>query len=191
MTRSRKSRKPGAAPMSAPSKEDKRKLLEPSNKKPKKHKGKVSGNRQQEAVKKPIQSSDNQANKDPRIGSKKPIVLTKTPKVAEQPVVKTPAKSSPIAPIRVVDNTQALEEELFAIEDDQSLQDIISKQEQEKALTADEVDFFNEKMTRHQELTEKLGWDNDDEPEVEQKKTDNDENALWDKLDNNSFSDFD
>ncbi len=52
-------------------------------------------------------------------------------------------------------------------------------------------------MDRHQELREQLGWsDDEDEPEASEQSgrtkntKDIDEDALWDKLDNSTFSDF-
>lgn len=188
MTRKRKSRNPGRAPVVA-SKEDKKKLDATSDKKPKKLKGKKPGSRQVEGKKQTSKSSTASANQDPRIGSKKPIVLTKNPS-AKAPVTKKASTKSPaIAPIKVIDNNKALEQELYAIEDDSQLQEIIDKQEQEIALSHEEVDYFNEKMERHQQLRELLGWD-DDEDDDDQPNQVSDEDALWDKLDNNHLADY-
>lgn len=197
MTRHKKSRKPGVAPRSS-IKEDKKKTVEIADKKPKKFKGKAAGNRQQEAVNKHQKGQASTSQKDPRIGSKTPIVLTTNPSQEKAPALKAKAKNSPIAAVKVIDNNAALEQELYAIEDDEKLQDILNKQELDQPLSKDEVAYFNEKMDRHQELREQLGWsDDEDEPEASEQSgrtkntKDIDEDALWDKLDNSTFSDFD
>ncbi len=88
----------------------------------------------------------------------------------------------------MVDNNQNLLDELHAIEDDQLLQDIMTKQEQEIQLTEKEIDYFNNNMDRHQALRTELGIDDEDDTEASQEFTS--EEALWDKLDNNDFSEF-
>jgi len=192
MTRKKKSRKPGVAPVSA-SKDDKKKALLTTDKKPKKHKGKKSGNRQQEAVKKTKQTNVTSVKKDARIGSKKPIELKKLVTEPAKQTKTSSTKPSSIAAVHIIEsdtieNKEALEQEIFAIEDDNTLQAIIDKQEQELPLTESEVDYFNEKMDRHQELKEQLGWNDEEATEIEPKDTD--EDALWDKLDSTDFSEF-
>ncbi len=195
MARTKKSRKPGGAPTAKPklSKVE----LASVEKRLRKKKGKKPGNRQQEAMlnKTPDQQSDK--HRDPRIGSKTPIDLggagvqtkNKPSKVAKP-------KQDPIAAIRVaneiVDQSAVqqltLAEELERIEADETLQTILEKQEEELALTEQEVDYFNEMMERHQQLSEKL--DKEEEPEDETSNTDVvSEEELWDKLDNSSLPD--
>ena len=191
MSRTKKSRKPSFAPTSAP-KEDKKKTVILSDKKPKKKNGKQSGNRQKEAFESSQTSGNNNQPKDPRIGSKKPIDLG-VPVRAVTNVKKAKAnKKTPIAAIREVDNNDALEQEIYAIEDDSQLQAILAKQDDDIALTEAEVDFFNEKMTRHEELRQALGWNDDEEDETANNTMNGeiDEDALWDKLDKPDMSDF-
>ncbi|WP_206482967.1 Der GTPase-activating protein YihI [Thalassotalea sp. G2M2-11] len=187
MTRKKKSRKPGVAPVSA-KKDDKTSISH--DKKPKKHKGKKSGSRQLEASNKKQTSDTSASKKDPRIGSQKPIVLTKATQPQNKSVKAAKTPENKVAPIKVVDNSEALKQELYAIEDDQQLQSIIAKQEQEIALTEQEVDYFNEKMDRHQWLTTQLGWDEEEDITEAAPKSDTDEDALWDKLDNNHLTDY-
>jgi len=191
MTRHRKSRKPGVAPSSAP-KEDKKKQIEVSDKKPKKLKGKKPGNRQQEAQQKTRTHGAVNSAKDPRIGNKTPIVLTKNPTKAQQTIKLDKKTNITLPSVKVIDNTDALEEELYAIEADEKLQEIIDKQEVETSLTSEEVDYFNEKMDRHQTLRTKLGWDDDTEEEddIKSKTGSDDDDMLWDKLDNAKFSEY-
>jgi len=192
MTRKKKSRKPSAAPTRL-SKQEKQQLADLKDKKPKKLKGKRPGNKQQEARENSNAPQQEQRKKDPRIGSKKPIVLGKTQNQASA-VAKSKPKSvaSPrVAPIREVenlDNTAELNEELRNIEQDESLQVILSKQEQDLVLTEQEIDYFNQLMDRHQTISEKLGLTDDDEEDNRESSKDDD--ALWDTLDKQDFSDY-
>lgn len=194
MSRIKKSRKPSFVPTNA-TKDDKKKEVVVADRKPKKKNGKQSGNRQKEAIQVKQSSNGNNKAKDPRIGSKKPIDLGKPAVTAVVEKAKK-TKKVPIAPIREVTSEshddEALKQELYAIEDDTQLQNILAKQEDEIALTEAEVDFFNEKMARHEELRQALGWDDDeDEDVIVQKKSGIiDEEALWDKLDKPDLSDF-
>jgi ribosome assembly protein YihI (activator of Der GTPase) len=194
MARTKKSRKPGGAPTAKP----KLSKVELANveKRLRKKNGNKPGNRQQEAMltNNPVQQSDK--HKDPRIGNKTPIDLGGSAvqdKKKPATVVKT--KQDPIAAIRVVNAEQeqnAAEEivdiaqELENIEADERLQTILAKQEQELSLTEEEVDYFNDLMDRHQQLSAKL--DEDEEPEDEATNVDGvSEEDLWDKLDNSSL----
>ena len=65
------------------------------------------------------------------------------------------------------------------------------KQEDELALTEQEVDYFNSMMERHQLLTEQMGIDEEtDDTDTPASKSSEDD--LWDKLDNarDDFSQF-
>lgn len=193
MSRIKKSRKPGVGKRETISEVDKKQIA-PAPRKPKKKVGKPAGNRQKEAFTSATQNQPNNAKKDPRVGSKKLIDLT--PKVAPKPVQKPKKeKSSPIAAIRVAESValseNELEDELYAIEDDQQLQNILALQEEDKTLTEEQIEYFNAKMDRHQEIRELLGW-NDDELEDEEDlhKAKNSEDDLWDSLDKTDLSDY-
>jgi ribosome assembly protein YihI (activator of Der GTPase) len=206
MSRTKKSRTPVATPTRTP-REKKSEMAEAPEKRSRKHKGKVSGNRQKEAyVQKDEQASV--ANKDPRLGNKKPIDLMKAqaPVKAPKPArksevdtilpnkankkVKTKAEHSPIAAIRQVELSaeEKLADELDAIEQDERLLAIIGKQDDEIDLSENEVDYFNDKMDRHQELREALGLDDEEEYEEDDNNTSSVD--AWDKLDNSDLSDF-
>lgn len=194
MSRSKKSRKPGRGSIGAV-KEEKPKFVEPTPKRAKKTSGNKAGNRQQEATAQQDNKQNNPANRDPRIGNKTPIVLVKKPTKAERAENKpTPAKTkpSPIAAIRMVEpevTEVTLAQELQAIEDDTLLQTLLVKEEDDIALTEEEVDYYNEKMERHEQLRDLLGLDDEDDEE-EESTTKNSEDDLWDKLDKNDLSDF-
>ncbi len=196
MSRSKKSRKPGSAPTAKPKLS--KKELEQVEKRIKKSTGKKAGNRQQEAKPKATQAMT-LPKKDPRIGSKKLIVLGK--ENPPQNLVKpNKIKPTPIATVQTIDTTAeqqlsvdhlALTVELEALEQDLTLQKILLKQEQEAELSSAEIDYFNEKMQRHQEIYTALGWD-DNEEEQDSKNTSSQlsEDDLWDKLDNNDLFKF-
>ena len=208
MSRTKKSRTPSTTPPRAP-KEKKNAVAEAPEKRSRKHKGKVSGNRQKEAyVQKDEQASV--ANKDPRLGNKKPIDLTKSQKAVKAPKPakksdqasilsahtskkgKTKPEHSPIAAIRQIESSseEKLADELDAIEQDERLLAIIAKQDDEIDLSENEVDYFNDKMDRHQELREALGLDDEDEDYEEEDKSNASSVDVWDKLDNSDLSDF-
>ncbi len=194
MSRSKKSRKQGSGSIGAV-KDDKKKVVVPVDRKPKKKNGKESGNRQKEAFDAGKNAQAQTERKDPRIGSKKPIDLGGPVKTAVQPFkAKSKAKvdTSPIAAIRVVEADTSLEQELYAIEDDSRLQNILAQQEEENELSNEDVDYFNEKMERHQQLRDLLGLDDDEEEDESPatSKTKNSEDDLWDKFDNSDLSEF-
>jgi len=193
MSRTKKSRTPSAAKRDV-IKETSKTVLAPVTKRPKQKNGKEPGNRQKEAFAHNNKTQGNGAPKDPRIGSKTLIDLT--PQSA--PKVNKPRKEkpSPIAAIKAVEHvavisspSTALEDELYAIEDDAQLQQILALQEDDTELNEEQINYFNQKMERHQELRELLGWndeDDDDEDETDNKSEDD----LWDTLDNNDLSKF-
>lgn len=190
MSRTKKSRKPASAPTAKP-KLSKQELAN-VEKRVRKKTGKQSGNRQQEAYAKKTNTQGSQAKKDPRIGSKTPIALGKLTEKAQKKVVqKQPKDMSPIAAIRPVsshiDETSP-QQALAQIEQDEQLQVILAKQEDDVALTEQEVDYYNSMMERHQALSEALGLD--DEEQVESAEQSLSEDDLWDKLDSD-FSEFD
>ena len=201
MSRSKKSRKPGGAPTAKP-KLSKQELAN-VEKRTRKTTGKVAGNRQKEAMPEQTDSNQQGANKDPRLGNKTPIVLgkiiTKAEKAKQAKAKQASQKSAPIASIRFVEDTVventvvelSPEQELDAIEQDETLQSILAKQEDDIALTEQEVDYYNDKMERHQVLSAELGLDEDDDASDsdESNSSDSEEN-LWDKLDRPNFSNF-
>jgi ribosome assembly protein YihI (activator of Der GTPase) len=190
MTRQKKSRKQGSG-SSGPKKLEKAEQLALKEKRVRKKSGKVAGSRQQEHI---SANDKNQQNtvKDPRIGSKKPIVLIKTAKVDEK--IK-PKKQSEIAEIRVVEKApeeNSLATQLAMIEQDSLLLDILEKQDEGIELSEQEVEHFNKLMERHEIISERLAaQDNDDvEEEISSKTLSEDE--LFDKFNNSDFiSDFD
>jgi len=192
MSRTKKSRKPGVGKREV-IKDTAKTVVAPHAKKPKKKTGKQAGNRQQEAFATKKQTQKTNTPKDPRVGSKTPIDLTpvNTPKV-QQPRKEKP---SPIAAIKVIEpvvsSSTLLEDELYAIEADTQLQEILALQEDDVTLNEVQIDYFNSKMERHQELRELLGWNDEDEDDEDDLiNSTKSEDDLWDSLDNNDLSKF-
>ncbi|MDO6488526.1 Der GTPase-activating protein YihI [Colwellia sp. 4_MG-2023] len=192
MSRTKKSRKPGGAPTA----KAKLSKVELSNieKRVRKKTGKKPGNRQQEAQLDNNLEQKANLNKDPRIGSKKAIDLGAPVKPAKNEPVKAKVKTSkpkqdPIAALRSVnDDTDvelSLAQELANIEEDEQLQVILAKQEDGIDLTHEEVNYFNNMMERHEEISAEL---DDEEDEIINTSISSEED-LWDKLDNSTLPD--
>ncbi len=189
MSRTKKSRKPGSGSIGVV-KDDKKKLATPAPRKPKKKNGKEAGNRQKEATASVNNQQSGKVKKDPRIGSKTPIDLGK---VVKAPIKTKPVKkvvdSSPIAAIRIVETGESLTEQLSRIEQDPRLLEILKKQDNEIALSPEEIDYYNELMEKHEKISQELGLDEDEEAVVTSTKA-NSEDDLWDKFDNSDLSRF-
>ncbi|MEW6995523.1 Der GTPase-activating protein YihI [Colwelliaceae bacterium MEBiC 14330] len=189
MSRTKKSRKPGGVPTAKP-KLSKQELAN-VEKRIRKPTGKQAGNRQKEATQEKAKGNQQGINKDPRLGSKKPIALGKIVTKADKPKQARVQKNT-IAGVRFIENTEtelSAEQALIAIEQDETLQGIFAKQEDDISLTEQEVDYYNDMMERHQALSAQLGIDEDDEVEIE-RNISHSEDDLWDKLDDHDFSDF-
>ena len=192
MSRTKKSRKPGSVPRAKP----KLSKVELANveQRERKRKGKKPGYRKQEAQSLSTKEQHANQNKDPRIGSKKPIALGGTAKPSvvkpkQNKVVTT--TQDPIAAVRRVErndvNTElTLAQQLENIEADERLQSILEKQEDELSLTEEEVNYFNDLMERHQQISAQLDEADEEPLSYGSPKSEDD---LWDKLDNSSLLD--
>jgi hypothetical protein len=191
MSRTKKSRKPISEPTKKPKLS--KKELESVEKRVRKKKGKQAGNRQKEA--KPLEqaSANNVANRDPRIGSKKPIDLGGVKVANTKPTkAKNVQHAAPIAAIRAIEPVESnFAAELEAIEDNPQLQAILAKQESGEDLSDQEVDLYNQQMTRYDELRDILGLDDEDDFDDEMDESSKSEDDLWDTLDKPKFDDFD
>ncbi len=190
MSRTKKSRKQGSAPTAKPKLSQQE--LASVEKRVRKKKGNKAGNRQQEGVAVSKSSSGQQHKKDARIGSKTPIPLGKaTEKSVKHPPKSSPIKLAPIArvsPISIEEKECTAQQELAAIEQNEALKNILTKQDEGADLTEQEVDFFNEKMERYQELSELLGLSETTQNNPVSQVADDED--LWNKLDGQDFSDF-
>ncbi len=194
MSRSKKSRKLGGAPTAKPKLS--KKELANVEKRVRKSTGKVAGNRQKEGSRDKAINKQTAKQKDPRLGNKTPIVLIKANTQAEKSSADKIHKTtlSPVASVRVInadDKLLSAEQELDLIEQDQCLQEILAKQETDSVLTEQEVDYYNQKMDRHQALSDELGIYNESSEGTNSNEQHVSEDELWQKLENTDFSDFD
>jgi hypothetical protein len=195
MSRSKKSRKPGGAPTAKP-KLSKQELAN-VEKRIRKSTGNVAGNRQKEAIQDKGANQQTAKQKDPRLGNKTPIVLSKINTQTQNKKNTTNKKSqvisATVASVRVIENTDkqlTAEQELQLIEQDQLLQSILDKQEDDLALTEQEVGYYNQKMERHQLLSTELGLYDESVEVTDDNEELSSEDELWRKLDNTDLSDF-
>ena len=161
-------KKPTSAPRSKAPGKQRRKTREELNqeardrKRDKKHRGHAPGSRAS-GSEGASGSNKQKQQKDPRIGSKKPIALG----VTEAPVVKQhkPKSEKPML------SPQA---ELDMLETDERLDALLERLEEGETLTAEEQTWVDAKLDRIDELMQQLGlsYDDDEEEEEEEEKED-------------------
>ena len=127
-------------------------------KRDKKHRGHAAGSRATGATG-GANSKGGAQQKDPRIGSKKPISLG----VTETPVTKQPKPKSE----KPMLSPQA---ELDMLEKDERLDSLLERLEEGEALSADEQAWVDAKLDRIDELMQTLGLSYDDEDEEEEEE---------------------
>lgn len=153
-----------------------------------KRKGLKAGSRQQ--VEQSNNKSGNSQSKDPRIGSRKPVVLVVDDK-----------QKKPAAPKAVKEKKLVMtpEQELASIENDDRLNDLLDRLDAGETLEAAEQAWVDERVDRYQELMDELGIiDNDDDEDDELPFDDGDdaefdeqkpasEEELWDRFNQVDF----
>lgn len=153
-----------------------------------KRKGLKAGSRQQ--VEQPKNKSGNSQSKDPRIGSRKPVVLVVDDK-----------QKKPTAPKAVKEKKLVMtsEQELASIENDDRLNDLLDRLDAGETLEAAEQAWVDQRVDRYQELMDELGIiDNDDDEDDELPFDDGDdaefdeqkpasEEELWDRFNQVDF----
>lgn len=189
MSRKKKTRNPGSI-FIKPTAADKDSEVNKKDRKPKKFKGNAPGTKQLEGAQKKRSQPSAKVKKDPRIGSKKPILLVKeSAEKTENKVTPNNNKVPDIAKVKVINSGPSIAEQISAIENDEKLQAILDKQEDGDLLTEAEVSYYNEMMDKHEELADQL----DDEPESDVEAVNQEslsEDDLWDKLDGSDLSKF-
>ena len=153
-----------------------------------KRKGLKAGSRQQ--VEQSNNKSGNSQSKDPRIGSRKPVVLVVDDK-----------QKKPAAPKAVKEKKLVMtpEQELAFIENDDRLNDLLDRLDAGEILEAAEQAWVDQRVDRYQELMDELGIiDNDDDEDDELPFDDGDdaefdeqkpasEEELWDRFNQVDF----
>jgi ribosome assembly protein YihI (activator of Der GTPase) len=130
-------------------------------------KGLPSGSRNKPKASLPI-INQSKTNKDPRIGSKKPVPL----------IEQTPDKP------RTEKRYFSPRQELKALEQDTRLNKLLDKLDQQHSLSEDQQQYLDHKLARHRQLCKLLGIHQS--PELNQGELDGDE--LFAQLDNTDIS---
>ncbi|QHM73099.1 Der GTPase-activating protein YihI [Mixta intestinalis] len=151
--------KPARKPQTSAAPKVKRKAREEQNqeardrKRDKKRRGHAAGSRAN-----PVTQQNNKGNaaqaKDPRIGSKKPVPLLKEGTVVATPVKKAPVQQKPL---------MSPEDELAMLENDERLDTLLDRLENNDMLSAEEQAWLDQTLDRIDVLMEQLGIEMDDE----------------------------
>lgn len=177
MTRKKKSRKIGQIGVR---KQDARpEKKSPNIRKKKSPKGQKSGSRNSLLEENTlVTGSSATAKKDPKLGSKKKIELTKSakPVVAEVKPAQNDKKPE-VKLTKVIQQQLSPEQELDALENDQTLIDLAERVEDGELLTGKEAKYFNKHMARYEELCELLGIEEEEEDDSDHLGSDQ-----WDDL---------
>ncbi|WP_429164755.1 Der GTPase-activating protein YihI [Aeromonas rivipollensis] len=145
-----------------------------------KRKGLKAGSRQQ--VEQGNKGGSGKQAKDPRIGSRKPVVLIVEEKKS-QSVVSKPQKEKKLV--------MTPEQELASIENDDRLNDLLDRLDAGETLEAAEQAWVDQRVDRYQELMDELGiidtdeedGDGDfDEVEYEEPRQPASEEELWERF---------
>ncbi|MGO4998723.1 Der GTPase-activating protein YihI [Oceanisphaera sp. W20_SRM_FM3] len=184
MTRIKKTRTQG--PAAGSSRKDSRETPAQAKERQRKagRKGLAAGSRQNVPELK-AQANEQQAPKDPRHGSKKPVALgvtneptaeqlqaaaaKKAAKAANKAANKVAAEQAKIAKIEVVDD-EALpeltpEQELEQLENDDRLNGLLDQVDAGKKLSKADASWLDKRLARHQQLLEQLGLLDDEDEE--------------------------
>ncbi|WP_159084118.1 Der GTPase-activating protein YihI [Saccharobesus litoralis] len=166
MSRRKKSRKIGQL---APRKTDTPKPVKEKRLFVKKRKGLKAGTRNTDEDNQLTGIGSGQTNQnDPRVGSKKPIDLHATTKttqgpepVAEKPLPDTKPKAKLVNESNDDAQIKQWQQELAKLEQDQELQDLLERYENDESLSPQQLAKINKMTARHADLLEKLGIDSD------------------------------
>lgn len=161
MTRKKKTRKVAANGTPRLSKEKLQALRALKEQRSKKTKGKKPGSRNAPEILVKEQSNTT-TNKDPRVGSKKPISLVAEPQPTKsntQPEMKRHLQ--PQVKLTTAVQTLTPEQELEQLENDERLMALLERHERGELLTGKDAKYFNRGIARHQELCEILGIDDE------------------------------
>ncbi|QUI69473.1 Der GTPase-activating protein YihI [Pseudoalteromonas sp. M8] len=161
MTRKKKTRKVAANGTPRLSKEKLQALRTLKEQRSKKTKGKKPGSRNAPEILVKEQSNTT-TNKDPRVGSKKPISLVAEPQPTKsntQPEMKRHLQ--PQVKLTTAVETLTPEQELEQLENDERLMALLERHERGELLTGKDAKYFNRGIARHQELCEILGIDDE------------------------------
>jgi len=146
-------------------------------KRTKKRKGLTSGSRTAENQDKQKQSGHSRKNQDPRVGSKKPILLVAAPTPVAQPVAVKVKQPKP-AMVEAVVPTMSFEQELDLLENDARLSALLVRLDNDEVLSQDDQDYVDTRVERHEFLLAELGYDDEDFDEDEYDEDEWDEEMM-------------
>ncbi|MGL4932957.1 MAG: Der GTPase-activating protein YihI, partial [Aeromonas sp.] len=147
-----------------------------------KRKGLKAGSRQQAEQQ---NNNSNKQPKDPRIGSRKPVVLVLDEK-QKKPTTTKPVKEKKLA--------MTPEQELAAIENDDRLNGLLDRLDDGETLEAAEQAWVDQRVDRYQALMDELGiidndddedavpFDDGDDAEFDEPQRPASEEELWDRF---------
>lgn len=166
MTRMKRTRTPGQVKSSKGTRETQEQSKERRRKA--KRKGLAPGSRQN-VPELNSKSSGDQAKKDPRLGSKKPIELVPNAKKSAAQTTK-PVKEQGIAKVTKVDDPElqsglTAEQELEQLESNERLNSLLDAVDAGKKLDKADAAWLDKTLARHQQLLEQLGLLDEDETE--------------------------
>ncbi|MBO1520517.1 Der GTPase-activating protein YihI [Oceanisphaera pacifica] len=169
MTRIKKTRSPGQAGTQNKKRETAEQIKE--RKRKAKRNGLAPGSRQNVAEHTTKQGG-NKANKDPRLGSKKPVALTPSSPAshAEKPPKPTKKQlTEQVASERAQASSElTAEQELEQLENNERLNNLLDKVDAGTKLNKADASWLDSTLARHQQLLEQLGLlEADDEEAVD------------------------
>ncbi|CAM5182643.1 Der GTPase-activating protein YihI [Alishewanella longhuensis] len=179
MTRQKKSRNAGNNGQRHLPASEIRKVREHKDESKKKGAGLKSGNRNSMQDAKVVNANkQHTANKDPRIGSKKPIPLGADAATEQQhtPLLMSQEPKALLKAVKIVSLTP--EQELAEIEADTRLQALLERVERDEILTGKDAKYFNSKTARLTELLELLGLAEAEPTADDSAETEEDEDPL-------------
>lgn len=166
MTRQKKTRNSGEnGPRFLPAAEV-RKQRERKEESKKSGAGGKPGQRNSQLLRKASEPSGGSSNKDPRLGSKKPVPLLPEGAEAVAQGLKPIQPKASIAKV-VVASGLTPEQELAQLEQDSRLQLLLERVERDEVLTGKDAKYFNRMTERYEQLLQQLGLAEDAEPELQ------------------------
>lgn len=142
-----------------------------------KRKGLKAGSRHGEATQDDKAKRAGQ-QKDPRVGSRKPVSLAANAPAKPKPKAKPVTQAKP--------DPAALEKELLAIENDERLSGLLDRLDEGQPISSEEQDWVEAQLARHQILMAELGLDEEADDEAPADEAEHSE-ALWQRFMEDNF----
>jgi ribosome assembly protein YihI (activator of Der GTPase) len=151
----------------------------------KNRKGLTSGSRTTESENEKKRTGGSRKSGDPRVGSKRPIQLVATPTPVVQPAI-VKVKQPKSVKVESVKPALSYEQELDKLENDARLSALLVRLDNDEVLNAEDQDYVDERVERHEFLLAELGYADDDDFDDDYDEDEWDEEMIA-KLDAQSF----